>query len=77
MLLLQEGGTPYLIDRHCPHAGQVLDNARLDGDVLICPKHSIEFSLHTGLPKDSVCGALTVHALIYEGNSVGVESKER
>ncbi|WP_414981252.1 Rieske (2Fe-2S) protein [Congregibacter sp.] len=72
LLLLQEGGTPYLIDRHCPHAGQVLDAAAVNGDVLTCPKHLIQFSIQDGFPRGANCSALGVHTLVYEGNSVGV-----
>lgn len=73
MLLVQEAGTLHLIDRHCPHAGQVLDGAALDGAVLTCPRHLIRFSLMDGSVQGNVCSALGVHALAYEGNSVGID----
>lgn len=73
LLLLQEDGNPRLIDRHCPHAGQVLDGASVNDDLLICPKHLIQFSVQDGAPRGADCGPLGVHNLVYEGNSVGVE----
>lgn len=72
LLLLQEDGRLCLIDRHCPHAGQVLDEARVADNVLTCPKHLLQFSLSDGQPWDEVCKALGVYELVYEGNSVGI-----
>ncbi|MDP5053987.1 MAG: Rieske 2Fe-2S domain-containing protein [Congregibacter sp.] len=72
-LLLQENGTPRLIDRHCPHAGQVLDAASVSGDVLTCPKHAMQFSLHDGRVHYGACAPLVVHTLVYEGNSLGID----
>lgn len=73
LLLLQEEGTLLLIDRHCPHAGQVLDQADVRGDVLTCPRHLMQFSVFDGLPRRGACDALGVYALAYEGNTVGVD----
>ncbi len=73
LLLLQEHGKLFLIDRHCPHAGQVLDEAKIEGELLTCPKHLIQFSIRDGRPHSGVCKALGVYDLVYEGNSVGVE----
>lgn len=75
MLLFQEQGTPGLVDRHCPHAGQVLDAARVDGDGIVCPSHQIRFSLADGSATPALCKALTIHRLVYEGNSLGIDSE--
>jgi 3-phenylpropionate/trans-cinnamate dioxygenase ferredoxin subunit len=74
LLLLQEQGTPRLVDRHCPHAGQIFDTARVEGDVLVCPLHQIRFSLADGSPTPALCKALSMHRLVYEGNSLGIDS---
>ena len=73
LLLLQESGTPYLVDRHCPHAGQVLEDAQVEAGFLICPKHLLQFSIRDGQPRSGVCGSLGVYILVYEGNTVGIE----
>ncbi|WOJ94064.1 Rieske (2Fe-2S) protein [Congregibacter variabilis] len=73
LLLLQENGELHLIDRHCPHAGQVLDQAKVEGELLTCPKHLMQFSTRDGRPSGGACGGLGVYKLAYEGNSVGIE----
>jgi nitrite reductase/ring-hydroxylating ferredoxin subunit len=73
LLLLQENGTPRLVGRYCPHAGQALDNAGIEGDAIVCPYHQIKFSLISGDPSVKTCRALPIYELVYEGNSVGVD----
>lgn len=73
LLLVQSHGTPRLINRHCPHAGQVLDEALISEDAITCPKHHIQFSLSDGLAKGAACGRLGVHELVYEGNTLGID----
>ncbi|EAQ99198.1 Rieske (2Fe-2S) protein [Congregibacter litoralis] len=72
-LLFQEAGVLRLVDRHCPHQGQVLDAAPIDKGMLICPKHQLQFSLKDGAPSPAICASLKIHDLVYEGNSVGVD----
>jgi UDP-MurNAc hydroxylase len=39
---------PFLIQRHCPHAGHDLSLAELDGTLLTCPRHRWQWDLKTG-----------------------------
>ncbi len=73
LLLLQEAGERYLIARACPHAGQVLDEAAVDGGQITCPRHSISFELAGGRPQPPVCSAIAVFDIVYEGNALGVD----
>ena len=73
MLLLQENDEPRLLERRCPHAGQLLDLAPIDTSRLVCPRHGVSFSLADGSPEPPICPALHIRELVYEGNSVGVE----
>ncbi len=73
VLLIHENGETLLINRHCPHRGLPLDSARLEGGCLTCPHHQLRFSLRDGRPLNGDCAALGVHAVAYEGNSLGLE----
>lgn len=75
VLLLQEDGECHLIDRRCPHQGQVLDTALVVGRRLNCPRHDIQFCLSGGPPQPPICPALVIHELVYEGSSVGIEDE--
>ncbi|WP_339897036.1 Rieske 2Fe-2S domain-containing protein [uncultured Gilvimarinus sp.] len=79
LLLLQEEGRLYLIANQCPHRQAPLTRASLNGSVLRCPSHGIEFSLTTGRALNaSECEAgLTFYPLVYEGSTVGVEVNDR
>lgn len=43
------GGTPRALQGICPHAGELLSDARFDGHVLTCRAHDWEFDAATGL----------------------------
>ncbi|MDO3388804.1 Rieske (2Fe-2S) protein [Gilvimarinus sp. SDUM040013] len=75
LLLLQEGGRLMLLLNQCPHQQARLDQATVNGQWLRCPLHGIEFSLDTGRAANpaSCQGRLQGFALVYEGNTVGVE----
>lgn len=73
LLLFQSHGTPRLINRYCPHAGQALDGAMVTADTIICPKHQIQFSLSDGVSRGNACAGLGVYDLVYEGNTLGVD----
>ena len=74
MLLIQHEGERYLFNRLCPHADMPLDDASILGLELTCPWHLIRFSLISGKPKNVACPGMKLQTLVYEGNSVGVDS---
>lgn len=74
LLLLHEAGETVLIDRHCPHAGQRLDDAPVRDGCIVCPLHLLRFSLRDGRPHTPACKPLGVYPLVYEGNTVGIDS---
>lgn len=76
LLLMQEGEERLLIDRHCPHAGQVLDGADCRGGAIQCPRHGFRFSLTDGAVIQGDCEPLRTYPLAFEGNSVGVDDSD-
>lgn len=55
----------YTIQRYCPHAGEDLTNAKVDGDVLTCPRHGWQFDLRTGA---CISGGNQKLKVLYEEN---------
>ena len=41
-------GEYYAIQDVCPHDGGELANGKLEGEVIICPRHGARFSIKTG-----------------------------
>ncbi|MDD1758670.1 MAG: Rieske (2Fe-2S) protein [Methanotrichaceae archaeon] len=48
ILLAKVKGKYYAVDSRCPHFGGDLSKGKLDGDIIICPKHQSEFDLKDG-----------------------------
>ncbi len=42
------GGEYFAIQDICPHDGGELANGKLEGEVIICPRHGARFSIKTG-----------------------------
>jgi 3-phenylpropionate/trans-cinnamate dioxygenase ferredoxin subunit len=42
------GGEFFAIQDICPHDGGELANGKLEGEVIICPRHGARFSIKTG-----------------------------
>jgi len=66
--VMREGDTVYALDNTCPHRGGQLGDGRVDGGKVICPLHSWDFDLRTGIspfnPADSV---RTFPARVHDG----------
>lgn len=76
LLLLQEEGRVYLLANRCPHMDAPLHKASVRDNRLRCPVHGIEFNLLTGRAEGAAAdcvGPLEFLALVYEGNTLGVE----
>ena len=43
------GGEYFAIEDVCPHDGGKLANGKLDGEVIICPRHGARFSIKSGV----------------------------
>lgn len=43
MLYRGESGTPFALDRHCPHRFAPLDQGIVTGDKIACPYHGLQF----------------------------------
>ena len=50
LLLCNAGGTPYVIEDGCPHAGISLQGGRISGTTLECPMHGGKLDLQRGDP---------------------------
>jgi len=75
VLLIQQGGTHYVLEAQCPHKGMLLDEARIELGCLICPVHHYRFDLGSGdllAHSDEPCRPLRVYKPAYEGNEIGV-----
>jgi 3-phenylpropionate/trans-cinnamate dioxygenase ferredoxin subunit len=46
--VFNSGGEYFAIKDECPHDGGVLANGKLEGEVIICPRHGARFSIKTG-----------------------------
>ena len=74
-LLLCENGRTFVIENACPHMGQRLDKATVEGNRLRCPAHGFEFDLLRGdcVLGQTPCKPLKFFKLAYVGNEVGIE----
>ena len=49
LLVARLGGTLYCIDDWCNHAGCLLSEGALDGEVIVCPCHDGRFRVRDGV----------------------------
>lgn len=74
VLLLVHDGRPLLLQARCPHMGESLQRAAVDGDRLRCPRHGFEFDLRSGrVLGDHPCAPLQFHRPAWRGNEIGIE----
>ena len=48
ILLAKAGGSYYATSNRCPHMGAKLSEGKLEGFVVICPRHGSQFDLRDG-----------------------------
>lgn len=48
LILCNAGGTLYVIENKCPHAGASFEGGRIRGKFISCPLHGSRFDLTTG-----------------------------
>jgi nitrite reductase/ring-hydroxylating ferredoxin subunit len=48
IIVYRNGKTWFSFQRKCPHQGQALDKADLNGTILTCPFHEIKFDVESG-----------------------------
>ena len=48
VLLIRHEGRIYACASACPHMGQSLKGAKIEGDTITCPRHHSAFDLRTG-----------------------------
>jgi len=48
VLLARVGDDYYAVDERCPHMGAQLSNSRLEGTLVVCPRHGSRFDLRDG-----------------------------
>lgn len=59
VVLFNVAGTIHAIENSCPHNGASLASGCIDGTVLRCPAHSLEFDL--AVPDEAGTGGLCLH----------------
>lgn len=72
LVLAQEGGQVYAFSSRCPHQDQSLEDAEIEAETVLCPRHNFAFSLATGEHTDGFCDAISIYAIHFEGNEVGI-----
>jgi len=55
------GDRLFALDGICPHAGAVLGEGMVDGDLLICPLHAFGFDVGTGYCEDDPGCSVRAH----------------
>ncbi|QLC72554.1 Rieske (2Fe-2S) protein [Pseudomonas sp. LPB0260] len=73
LLLLVVEGRRLLLENSCPHRGAPLHTAAVNGRVLRCARHGIEFDLSSGRALNASCGNLVQLPLSYDGDRVGID----
>ena len=48
ILVARAGGSYYAAENRCPHMGAKLSEGKLEGSVVICPRHGSQFDLKDG-----------------------------
>lgn len=75
LVLVQQGGTPAVLEGFCPHAGHPLDAARVIGPDLRCDMHGYLFDVHSGTCTyytEGPCRGLRVYPCVQRDGQVGV-----
>jgi len=75
LLLCNVGGTIYAIEDVCTHDGAPLDQGRLEGACIVCPRHGATFDVRSGeaLTLPAVMPVLTFPVRV-ENDAVYVEA---
>jgi nitrite reductase/ring-hydroxylating ferredoxin subunit len=73
LLLLVVEGQPVLLENRCPHQGASLHDASLQGRLLRCARHGVEFDLRSGQALNAQCAGLSLLHTAYDGDRIGVD----
>jgi 3-phenylpropionate/trans-cinnamate dioxygenase ferredoxin subunit len=73
LFLLVLDNQPLLFEDRCPHQGAPLSAGTLNGNVLRCKRHGMEFQLPSGCALQPSCPGLSMMNLVYDGDRIGVE----
>ena len=68
--LFRIGDCVYAIDDSCPHSGASLANGKLEGALVRCPGHGLQFDVRTGCMKGNVAFAAKSFAVQVRGDQV-------
>jgi nitrite reductase/ring-hydroxylating ferredoxin subunit len=72
LILAKEGNEFFAFGAVCPHQEQSLDDAMIENQTVICPRHNFSFSLQSGAHVEGFCPSLPVYTVHFEGNEVGI-----
>lgn len=73
LLLIVVDRQPILMENRCPHQGAPLHTGTLEGGVLRCSRHGIDFNLASGHPVNAPCPPLQRLPLAYDGDRIGLD----
>ncbi len=65
-------GMFFAIDNTCAHRGGPLGEGELDGEVVICPWHSWEYHVRTGISLTTPSASVKTYAVKIDGDDVKV-----
>lgn len=75
LLLCNAEGTLYAVEDVCTHDGAPLDQGRLEGCTIVCPRHGATFDVRSGeaLTLPAIM-PLRTYTVVVEGEDIFVES---
>lgn len=76
LLLLQDGGEPFVVEDRCPHMDAPLASGRVVDGAIVCRAHGIGFDLRSGRargPLSHTLDCLRFYPVVYQGNKIGVD----
>jgi len=77
VVLLNVDGKIYALDNICPHAAFALGEGTVEGDIIICPGHALEYKIPTGecltdWGKDEGIESVDSYPVVVEGNDIKI-----
>ena len=73
IVLFNVGGNYYALDNSCPHSDGPICEGRVEGDKVICPRHSWEFDIKSGRAKDVSGYRIRTYPLKLDGDEILIE----
>lgn len=75
LLLIYQDDTAFLLENLCPHLQTPLAHGSINGGIIRCPGHGIEFDLYSGRVQKNPppCNPLRIFSIQYDGDYLAVD----